>query len=175
MEITSQTNLYGIIGFPVSHSLSPIIHNHAFQVCGVDSVYLAFPVKKLTLGMKKSLLELGVRGLSITVPHKKQAAALADFRDPLSVCCAASNTIRAQEGKWHSYNTDGKGALQSIHREFGSLEGKNILLIGYGGSASAIAHSILLDERARSLIVLGRNMNRKKKFIKQLQRKHPQK
>ena len=172
MKITSQTELYGIIGFPISHSLSPMIHNYAFQYYEINSVYLAFPVKDLTRRLKKSLIELGIRGFSVTIPHKQKAKELADSQDAVSRCCGASNTIQLQEGKWHSYNTDAVGSLLCLRRKFGSLEGKNVLIIGYGGSASAIANVILLEEKPQSLTILGRNKRRKKKFVRQLQNNH---
>jgi len=165
-QIDGNTKLFGIIGHPVKHSLSPLIHNAAFQKIGYNGVYIPFDIENPGIRTKESFHELGIHGLSVTIPHKNWAFQIADIKDPLSEICRASNTlIRNADGKFSAYNTDGPGALNALYTKIDSLSGKRILMIGYGGSASAIAHAILLNDPPESLYIGGRNQNKIKSFI----------
>ena len=172
--IKGNTRVYGILGFPLSHSLSPLLHNTGFHFRRVNAVYVPFPIEAPSSYTKEALLGLGVQGLSVTIPHKAWAAKIADQKDTLSMHCQAANTLIAKEGKWHAYNTDGPGALQALQEYIKELKGKSFLMIGYGGSANAIAHSLLLEARPRLLVIAGRNAKKRKDFAACLQSKYPQ-
>ena len=174
MYIDGKTKVYGILGWPVSHSLSPLLHNTAFRsCCKINSVYLPFPVEKPRNSTKEAFLELGIYGLSVTIPHKKWAAEIAVKKDELSECCGAANTLIRKGEEWHAFNTDGKGALQAMQKKIGNLKGKNFLIIGYGGSAAAIAHSLLMEQVPNCLLITGRNMQKRERFASSLLEKHP--
>ena len=167
--INASTKIYGILGHPVKHSLSPLIHNTSFQLKNYNGVYLGFDIEHPDENTKRSFLELGIHGLSVTIPHKNWAYDISDSTDSLSKICKASNTlIRTSDGTFHAYNTDGPGALHALHTKVNSLTNKNILILGYGGSASAIAHALLLEENPRTLYIGGRNLEKIKVFLDSL-------
>jgi len=171
-QINGETSVFGITGNPVGHSLSPLIHNAAFQYLKINAVYVPFPIKKPNSNSAKALLDIGVRGLSVTIPHKVWAMKTAVKCDDLSELCEASNTLIAGEEGWSAWNTDGPGALTAL-KNHTSIRGRRILLIGYGGSATAIAHTALLEkEKPGALFVYGRSSAKAKAFSESLINKH---
>ncbi len=172
--IGGNTRVFGIIGNPLGHSLSPLLHNAAFRSQKIDAVYVPFPVEKANTGLGKAISALNIQGLSVTIPHKTWAAKIADRSDPLTERCGAANTlIREQDGTLSAYNTDGPGAVRALKTAHPGIKGSRILLIGYGGSAMAIAHSLLLDEKPASLIITGRSASKRKAFADSLQNTNP--
>lgn len=172
--IKGSTQVYGILGFPLSHSLSPLLHNLGFQFHNINAVYVPFPIEKPSCSTKEALLDLGIQGLSVTIPHKGWAARSADERDTLSAHCGAANTLIMRARRWHAYNTDGPGALQALREHVKDLRGKSFLLIGYGASANAIAHSLLLEAQPRLLLLAGRNPKKREDFVHRLRSAYPQ-
>ena len=142
MQINSSSEIYGIIGNPVAHSLSPIMHNSAFQALGLNKVYVAFPAtnaEKALIGCRA----LGIRGLSVTIPHKETVLAHIDSIDPVAEKIGAVNTlIFDAEKKIHGLNTDWIGANRALADKI-DLRGKRILVLGAGGSAKAIGFGLL--------------------------------
>ncbi len=170
--IKGDTAVFGILGHPVSHSLSPVMHNAAFIERKINAIYVPFDIQKPGVWLKKSILEMGIRGLSVTIPHKSWAAKAADEKDKLSILCGAANTIIPIKNKLHAFNTDGPGALQALRHSGCILKRKRILLIGYGGSAAAVAHSLLLEGDPETLFISGRNKNKIKIFTQALKAGH---
>lgn len=158
MKITGSTSLYGIIGNPVAHSLSPVLHNYFFSLMGMNAVYVPFLLKRETLQkkcLKKILKSLSIRGLSVTIPYKSLAYEISDIQDSLSEFTHSSNTVLIQD-KLYAYNTDGTGATKALLTK-AEINNKSILILGYGGSASAIAGEILLKYQPKKLYITGRN------------------
>jgi len=151
--IDARTELYGIIGNPVRHSLSPAIHNRAFKQLDWNAVYLAFEVRDLEEAMK-GIRGLGMRGVSVTIPFKTEVVPLLDKVEGLARKIGAVNTIVNRRGKLIGYNTDCDGALEALEETM-SLRGKKIVLIGAGGAARAIGFG--LKERDCYLIVVNRS------------------
>ena len=151
--IDTQTELYGIIGNPVHHSLSPMIHNGAFKRLGWNAVYLVFEVKNLEEALK-GIRGLGVRGVSVTIPFKTEVVPSLDKVEGLARKIGAVNTIVNRRGKLIGYNTDCDGALEALEEKM-NLRGKRILLLGAGGAARAIGFG--LKERDCQLIVANRS------------------
>ena len=133
----AKTALYGIIGHPVSHSLSPAMHNAAFRTLNLDAVYLAFDVVDLK-GAMAGVRALGIQGLSVTVPHKEAVMAYLDELDPVARRIGAVNTVVRKGGQLKGLNTDWLGAVKALQEEVAKLTGKQVLLIGAGGAARAI-------------------------------------
>jgi shikimate dehydrogenase len=150
MQINSSSEIYGIIGNPVAHSLSPIMHNSAFQALGLNKVYVAFPAtnaEKALAGCRA----LGIRGLSVTIPHKETVLAHIDSIDPVAEKIGAVNTlVFDEEKKIHGLNTDWIGANRALADKI-DLQGKRILVLGAGGSAKAIGFG-LLESGARVVL-----------------------
>jgi len=140
MEISGRTRVCGIIGDPIEHSLSPVMHNAAFQKLNLDFVYVAFRVKKNEL--REAILgarSLDVHGLNVTMPHKNAVMKYLDEIDSTTRLIGAVNTILNDKGRLIGYNTDGAGALKALKEKGVGPEGKRLLLLGAGGAGKAIA------------------------------------
>jgi shikimate dehydrogenase len=149
-----------LIGDPVEHSLSPLIHHAGYQALGLDYVYLPLQVKDLKRAIE-SIRELGIRGASITMPYKARAMEYVDRFDRLAIETGAVNTIVNNDGVLTGYNTDYHGALKALE-EAGSLEGKKAVLVGGGGAATAIALGLKRD--GARLVILNRTGGKAKKL-----------
>jgi 3-dehydroquinate dehydratase / shikimate dehydrogenase len=115
-EIGADTAVYGVIGDPVGHSLSPLIHNTAFRKLGIDAVYLPFRVPRDTLGdFLKAFDRVPVKGYSVTIPQKEAAALIAGEKDETVERTSAANTLVRGEGSYSAHNTDYDGVLQTLH------------------------------------------------------------
>jgi len=151
--IDSQTQLYGIIGSPVSHSLSPIIHNGVFKRMGLNAVYLAFEVKNLREAIT-GIRGLNIHGISVTLPFKTDIIPLLDEVNELAKKIGAVNTITHEKGRLIGFNTDWFGALKALEEKI-DLKRKRILLLGAGGAARAIAFG--LKENGSEVIICNRS------------------
>ena len=139
-DISAKTGIYGVIGDPIDHSISPIIQNAAFHHARIDAVYVAFHVKKHDLKVAvEGLLALGIRGFNVTIPHKIQIMRYLDGLDQAASIIGSVNTVVNRKGSLIGFNTDGIGALQAVGVE--RLKGASVLLLGAGGAARAIAHA----------------------------------
>lgn len=154
--INSGTKVCCIIGDPVAQSLSPLIHNAAFEALGLDYVYVAFPVKDLK-GAMAAIRTLGIRGASITIPHKTGAIKFVDGMDRVSLETGVINTIVNNDGVLTGYNTDYSAALQALQERV-DLTGKKAVVIGGGGAGTAIA--IALKRAGALLSLLNRTEQR---------------
>jgi len=150
MKIDAQTSLYAVFGNPVSHSLSPVMHNTAFAETGFNAVYLAFRVVDIEAAMA-AVRAVGIRGVSVTIPHKVAAMNLLDEIDDQARRIGAVNTVVNREGRLWGYNSDGQGAVRALLAKT-AIEGADIVIIGAGGAARAIGSS-LVDNGGRITII----------------------
>jgi shikimate dehydrogenase len=157
--IKSLKKICCLIGDPIEHSLSPLIHNAGYQALGIDYVYAPFQVKDFK-GAVEGIRRLGIRGASITMPHKARAIEYVDEIDRLAIETGAVNTIVNNDGVLIGYNTDYQGALKAL--ETTSLEGKKAVLVGGGGAASAIA--LGLRRGGARLVILNRTEEKAKRL-----------
>src|SRR5215475_6106129 len=161
LSLDGQTMLYGIFGYPIGHSLSPLMHNTAFVHYGIQAIYLPFAVQPAHLELAvKSIAALQMGGVNVTIPHKQAVLAWLDELSPEARLIGAVNTIHLRDGSLHGYNTDGVGFLRA-HEEAGSedVAGRTVLLLGAGGAARAIAVQLCLAG-IRRLYVANRTMAR---------------
>jgi len=133
----AQTLLYGLIGNPVSHSLSPVMHNNAFRHIEYNGAYLAFPITDLSQETIDGMKALGVRGLSVTIPYKVTIMDLLDEIDETALKIGAVNTVVNNNGKLSGSNTDCIGAVKAL-QEKTHIKGKEVVMIGAGGAARAV-------------------------------------
>ena len=155
MNINTQTQLCGLIGNPVEHSLSPAIHNAAFQHLGINFVYLAFPIEDIE-GALRGIKAIGnVRGFSVTIPHKVSVMPHLDDIELTARHIGSVNTIVKEQGKLIGYNTDASGALQALRQAEVTLDQKPILILGSGGAARAVAFALAVDGGVSELTILG--------------------
>jgi 3-dehydroquinate dehydratase/shikimate dehydrogenase len=140
-ELTRKSRVYGVIGDPVVHSLSPLMHNTAFVESNVDAVYLPFLVHDLK-DLLNAISELGLRGFSVTLPHKQTILKYLKECDPLAAEIGAVNTIVVRrDGSLYGCNTDYVGVLRSLEKRM-KLRGSRVLIFGAGGSARAAAFAL---------------------------------
>lgn len=157
--ITGKTNVVGVIGDPVEHSLSPLMHNAAFRHLDLDYVYVPYHVKKDALNDAISgAKSLNIKGLNVTIPHKTEVIKHLDSLDKSAELIGAVNTIKFNNGHAKGYNTDGIGAVKAIE-EVSSVINKKVIILGAGGAARAIAFQILLDG-AESLVIVNRTLEK---------------
>lgn len=146
MQINGYTGLTGLLGSPVSHSISPLMHNEAFRHLDLNYVYLCFDVGAEDLkSAVEGLKTLGVRGFNCTMPDKNRMCELADKLSSEAEIIGAVNTVLNENGVLTGYNTDGIGYMQSIKDAGYHIIGKNMTLLGAGGCATAIATQAALD------------------------------
>jgi 3-dehydroquinate dehydratase / shikimate dehydrogenase len=140
-RLSRRTRVYGVIGDPVGHSLSPLMQNAAFAARRMDAVYLPFLVHDLK-DFLAAIAPLGVRGFSVTIPHKERILPHLDGCDPLAAKIGAVNTVVVRSGgKLYGYNTDYVGVLRTLERRI-PLRGSRVLIVGAGGAARAVAFAL---------------------------------
>ena len=146
--------LYGLIGNPVEHSLSPYMHNAAFSRLNIDAAYLPFLVEKGKLGPAISALKrTGISGFNVTVPFKSECIKYLDRIDPLAKAIGAVNTVVNKDRKLIGYNTDCTGFLRSVKEDLRfSPKGRDIFLLGAGGAARAVAFG-LAKSNAKTIMI----------------------
>lgn len=131
--------LYAVIGDPIAHSMSPLMHNDLFQFYGIDAHYQALQVKEQALAdAVRGLKAINISGFNITIPHKVAVMPLLDEIDPLAQAIGAVNTVVNKEGNLIGYNTDGSGYVRGLQNYLADLQDKKVLIIGAGGAARAI-------------------------------------
>ncbi len=159
--LSAATSVVGVIGDPVAHSLSPLLHNTAFAAMGLDWVSVGFPVGP---GRATDALlgaaALGVRGLSVTMPHKGAVADLVDHRSPSADLLGAVNCVARHDGQWRGENTDGPGFVAALGRHGGfAPDGRHCLVVGAGGAARAVV-AALAGAGAAEVVVVNRSAER---------------
>ncbi len=159
--ITGATRVAGVIGSPVRHSLSPVIHNAAFAAAGLDWVYTAFEVAPGAGASAVAAMRiLGIAGLSVTMPHKHDVAAAVDELDPASAVLGAVNTVVLQpDGRLAGYNTDGEGFVNSLREAGCDPTAMNVVVLGAGGAARAVIDA-LGRVGAERIVVVNRSLDR---------------
>jgi shikimate dehydrogenase len=169
--VRGTTRVYGILGDPVDHSRSPAMQSAAFAAAGIDGVYVPFPVAAKDLeATMAGLFAAGVAGLNVTVPHKEAAARLCVALRPRARACSATNTLVRGRRGWIGDNTDGAGLLASLAEHRFDPRGKNVLLIGAGGSARSVAYAFA-RAGTRLLIVANRTPKRAVDLVAALRRR----
>lgn len=157
-KLKKSAKIYGVIADPVRHSISPAVHNRAFQARRYDAVYLPFLVSPACLRDFFSMAErLPLAGFSVTIPHKQKIIRYLDFVDPLARRIGAVNTVWRKAGKWRGTNTDAAGVTGPLARLM-RLQSASVLIVGNGGAARGAAYA--LKEAGANISLVGRNPDR---------------
>lgn len=144
--ITGTTKLTGLLGEPVNHSISPLIHNFSFQHLNLDYVYLCFQINEKTLeDAVKGLRILDVKGFNLTMPNKNKILSCLDSLSPAARLIGAVNTVENKNGNFIGHNTDGIGFMQSVKEQNIDMKNQTMTLLGIGGAATAICAQAALD------------------------------
>ncbi len=152
-ELTRKTAVYGVIGNPIGHSLSPLLHNTGYVAAGKDAVFLPFLVEKLP-DFLKAIPEFGLLGFSVTIPHKEAVFRKLDECEPLAERIGAVNTVTVRrDGSLYGSNTDYLGVLRALEKKI-ALRGKRVVIFGAGGAARAAAFAVA--QAGAEVLVCGR-------------------
>ena len=158
--IDASTRLICLIGDPVEHSISPLIHNAAFRLMELNYIYLAFRVKKEALSEAvRGLKSLGVMGFNVTIPHK---IAIMEYLDEISeeaIGIGSVNTVVNHKGRLKGYNTDAQGALNALEDSGFEIRGSVVTILGAGGAGRAVAYG-MLKRGASALYIINRTLER---------------
>ena len=174
IPINGKTQLIGLIGWPVSHSFSPAMHNAAAQALGLNWAYVPLPVAPENVATAvSSLSTLGFRGVNVTVPHKQAVMPLLNDLEPGAQAIGAVNTIVVGEnGRLTGYNTDWSGFLADLQTHDVSVVGRDCLLLGAGGAARAVAYG--LGKSGARVYILARRVAQAEQLIADLRPYLPQ-
>jgi shikimate dehydrogenase len=158
--------LFAVLGDPIGHSMSPVMHNDLFSFYNIDADYLPFQVKEEDLeAAVKGLKAIGVGGFNVTVPHKSKIIPFLDGMDDLAANIGAVNTVVNENGKLIGYNTDGPGFIKGLKRLMPRIAGQKVLIIGAGGAARAI-YLTLAKEEALVVDIANRTIEKARELIK---------
>ncbi len=165
MHISGATAVYGIVGDPVAHSLSPSMQNAAFEAVGLDCVYVPFLLTRGAADVAAvAVRRMGLCGLNVTVPHKVDIISFLDSLDPSAQRVGAVNTVVKEEGKLRGYNTDAPGFARSLDSFGVDVKCKEVLVLGAGGAARAVVSSLL--ELGARVVVLNRDVARAQRLAR---------
>lgn len=167
MKITAKTKICMIIGDPVEHSLSPQMHNRAYETLGIDDEFI-FVAAHVKIGHIKNAVEgiraMGIRGLACTIPHKMEVLKYLDELDPTAKKIGAANTVVNENGKLKGYNTDWLGVLTPLEKVT-ALKNKKAAIIGAGGAARAMAFAV--TSKGAKLFIYNRTIEKAKELAKE--------
>ena len=162
--LNAETKLFAILGYPVKHSFSPQMQNKWFEKEKLNCIYLAFePPPEYLERAIESLKTLGFQGVNVTIPHKVEVMKYVDFIDEAAEKIGSVNTIAFKNGKLYGYNTDHLGFSQDLAAKKVNLKNKNVLVIGAGGGARAIAHA-LVSSGAKDVYIANRTLEKAEKL-----------
>lgn len=160
MEIDTRTKICGLIGYPIGHSVSPVIHNNLAEIYGQNLVYVPLQVEP---GKLKEAVEgaeaFGFLGMNVTVPYKSAVIPYLKETEPSAEQIGAVNTLVRTEGGYKGYNTDMPGLFRAMSADGVRIEGEEVILLGAGGVARAIAF-LLLTKNAERVYILNRSRER---------------
>ncbi|MCM1047817.1 MAG: shikimate dehydrogenase [Clostridiales bacterium] len=166
--IDGKTRLCGLIGNPVEHTVSPVIHNTLAQIYGHNLVYVPFLVEEgKTDEAVKGAYALNILGMNVTVPYKSKVIKSLVEVDALAAHIGAVNTLVRTDGGYKGYNTDMSGLQRAMKCEGIRLEGEEIILLGAGGAARAVAY-LCASRKARKVYMLNRTFDKAKKVANEV-------
>ncbi len=154
-DISGKTKICALIGDPVEHTMSPVMHNAAYKKLGLDYIYIPFRVSPEQLeSAVNGLRALNVCGFNVTIPHKVTVIPMLDGLDPMAEKIGAVNTVVNTDGELRGYNTDADGFLKALLGWGIEPGGKNVVVLGAGGAARAVTY--ILADKVLSLTILNR-------------------
>ncbi|NLK97535.1 shikimate dehydrogenase [Defluviitalea saccharophila] len=164
--VNGSTKVYGLIGHPIKHTLSPIIHNTLASMVKKNMIYVPFDVP--SQGLKEALIgayQLNIQGLNVTVPYKEEVIPFLSKLEGYANQIGAVNTLKRSEEGYIGYNTDAEGLLQSLIQNEISINGQNIMIIGAGGAARATA-MVTASQNPRQILIVNRTKERAEELAK---------
>jgi shikimate dehydrogenase len=171
MSVGNRTKLVGIMGYPIRHSLSPVMHNAAFESMGLDYCYIPLEVEPRRIRPAvNALRSLGFFGFNVTIPHKRRIMAVLDRLTPEARLIGAVNTVEIHRGRLIGHNTDGRGFLRAFMEETGEpVARKRLLMMGAGGAARAVAFQWAM-EGGGAVTIVNRSSARAAELVRALRK-----
>ncbi len=175
MDIRGTTKILGIIGCPITHSLSPAMQNEALRACGLNYVFVPFHVETHDLGRAiDGLRALGVAGINVTIPHKTAVIPFLDSLHESAEASGAVNTIKNVNGRLIGHNTDGDGLVRSLSQDLGfEPRDRSIVIIGSGGAARG-AVAALCRSGVRRIVLVNRTYAKAEQLASTLADRYPE-
>jgi shikimate dehydrogenase len=175
MNISGHTRPFAVLGHPIGHTLSPVMHNAAFEALGWDAIYLAFDVKPDRLmTVLPAMRSMGFGGVNLTIPHKEVAYRGLEHLDESAKLLGAVNTVQfAEDGRMVGYNTDGFGFIRALEEAFGrAVEGDAVFVLGSGGAGRAVA--LMSAQRgARAVTLSDLDVDRCRRVAEEIRERFP--
>ena len=171
MNITGKAKVFGLIGHPVEHSMSPVLHHTLADILGHEIAYVPFDVKRDLQSAVKGAYELNIQGMNVTVPYKQEVMSYLSEIDPLAKKIGAVNTLVRCEGGYKGYNTDMPGLKRAMEQDGVTIAGSNFYLIGAGGVARAVL-LMLLENGAKHIHLLNRSVDRAADLMKTFEKEY---
>jgi shikimate dehydrogenase len=175
VEISGATKLAGVIGWPLEHTLSPVMHNAAYSEMGVDWVYVPLAVsdERDLARVLSAIKVLPFVGFNVTMPYKQAMVALCDEVAALALLAGAVNTVQCVDGRLVGFNTDGRGLIEALASEAAfEPQGSSVTILGAGGAAGGALVALAL-EKARRITVVNRNSSRAKQLVQRVNERLP--
>ncbi len=167
--VTAHTTVLCIIGYPIEHSMSPIMHNAAIRELNLDYIYLAFNIFPANLNLAvKGIKAFNIIGINVTIPFKQKIMKYLDEIDPIAKKIGAINAIKNDKGYLTGKNIDAEGAMKALLNAGYTVSGKNILLLGAGGAARALAY--IMAEDVHKIVFVNRTEKRALKLSNQIKK-----
>lgn len=172
-ELNEQTEIYGVVGNPVSHSLSPDMHNAAFKFHRLDAVYIPFEVKNLDEFIAKFIrektreIELNFKGFSVTIPHKQAIIKHLDSIDEAAKKIGAVNTVKIVGANLHGFNTDAQGFIEPLKNAYGNLKNARVAVLGAGGAARAAVYALKME--SANIAIFARNIEKARQLAEEFE------
>ncbi|MHB9037585.1 MAG: shikimate dehydrogenase [Armatimonadota bacterium] len=167
MNVHGSTRILGVFGHPISHSLSPVMHNAAIRSLDIDYIYVPFHVLPDNLGKAvDGIRALDIAGVNVTIPHKERIIDCLDEVSEQSMRARSVNTVVNRDGRLSGDTTDGRGFLRSAEAEWGKLDGSRVIVLGAGGSAKAICFA--LAEIGCEVVIANRTSERAGELVEGL-------
>lgn len=168
MAVNGHTRTCGLIGNPVEHTLSPVIHNTLAELMGINLVYVPFHVENGYIGdAVKGAYGLNVLGMNVTVPYKSDVIAHLQEIDPMAAQIGAVNTLVRIENGYKGFNTDNPGLFRAMCADGVKIAGEKVLILGAGGVARAVA-MLMVQNDAAQVIILNRTVERARKIAEEV-------
>ncbi|MFX0002894.1 MAG: shikimate dehydrogenase [Candidatus Hodarchaeota archaeon] len=165
--ITANTKVLCIIGYPIEHSMSPIMHNAIIKDLALDFIYLAFNIYPNNLKFAiKAFKTLNIKGINVTIPFKQKIIRFLNEIDPIAQKIGAINTIKNENGYLIGRNTDAEASKKALHNTGYNISGTNVLLLGAGGAARALGYS--LANEVNKIVIVNRTEKRAEKLSREL-------
>jgi shikimate dehydrogenase len=168
--VTAKTSIYGLIGDPLEHSISPQIQNAAYNSMDLDALYICLHIRGNVPESVRAAASLGIKGLNVTIPYKSQVIPALDEIDEIAGKIGAVNVIRLGE-EIRGFNTDVTASIRSLTEVSGPLQGKRVILVGAGGSARAVTYGLV--EQDATVVISNRTPSRAEGLVDEVLAKTP--